>query len=36
MTYDSLLLDHDGVIVTLGDTDAMVDAAHSSLQDAGI
>lgn len=36
MTYDSLLLDHDGVIVTLGDTAAMTEAARSSLRDAGI
>ena len=36
MTYDSLLLDHDGVIVTLGDTAALVEAAHTSLQDVGI
>jgi HAD superfamily hydrolase (TIGR01549 family) len=36
MVYDSLLLDHDGVIVTLGDTAALVEAAHASLRDAGI
>ncbi len=36
MAYDSLLLDHDGVIVTLGAETALVDAAYASLQDAGI
>ena len=36
MPYDSLLLDHDGVIVTLGDETALVDAARTSLLDAGI
>jgi HAD superfamily hydrolase (TIGR01549 family) len=36
MTYDSLLLDHDGVIVTLGDSAAMTEAARLSLHDAGI
>lgn len=36
MTYDSLLLDHDGVIVTLGDETALGDATTSALRDAGI
>jgi HAD superfamily hydrolase (TIGR01549 family) len=36
MAYDSLLLDHDGVVVTLGDAVAMTEAARSSLRDAGI
>jgi HAD superfamily hydrolase (TIGR01549 family) len=36
MSYDSLLLDHDGVVVTLGDETALVDAAYDSLRDAGV
>ena len=34
--YDGLLLDHDGVLVTLGDHTALHDAAHDALQDVGI
>ena len=36
MSYDGLLLDHDGVIVTLGDHTALYDAAHDALRDVGI
>ena len=36
MSYDGLLLDHDGVIVTLGDRSALSDAAQRALRDAGI
>jgi HAD superfamily hydrolase (TIGR01549 family) len=36
MSYDALLLDHDGVVVTLGDHTALHDAAHAALEDAGI
>jgi HAD superfamily hydrolase (TIGR01549 family) len=36
MTYDGLLLDHDGVIVTLGDRSALDRAARGALQDAGV
>ena len=34
--YDGLLLDHDGVIVTLGDESALGDAARNALRDAGV
>jgi HAD superfamily hydrolase (TIGR01549 family) len=36
VTYDSLLLDHDGVIVTLGDVTALRDAASAAFERAGI
>jgi HAD superfamily hydrolase (TIGR01549 family) len=36
MGYDALLLDHDGVLVTLGDDTALVDAARTALRDAGV
>lgn len=36
MSYDGLLLDHDGVIVTLGDHTVLSDAAHGALRDVGI
>ncbi len=36
MTYDALLLDHDGVIVTLGDHTALHEAAEQALVDAGV
>jgi len=36
MSYDGLLLDHDGVIVTLGDHTALHDAARRALEDGGI
>lgn len=36
MSYDGLLLDHDGVIVTLGDHTVLHDAAHDALGDVGI
>ena len=36
MSYDGLLLDHDGVIVTLGDHTALSDAAHGALRDVGV
>jgi phosphoglycolate phosphatase-like HAD superfamily hydrolase len=36
MSYDGLLLDHDGVIVTLGDHTALSDAAHDALREVGI
>lgn len=36
MSYDGLLLDHDGVIVTLGDHTALSRAAHRALEDAGV
>jgi phosphoglycolate phosphatase-like HAD superfamily hydrolase len=36
MSYDGLLLDHDGVIVTLGDHTALHDAAHDAFRDVGI
>jgi phosphoglycolate phosphatase-like HAD superfamily hydrolase len=36
MSYDGLLLDHDGVIVTLGDRTALHDAAHDALCDVGV
>jgi phosphoglycolate phosphatase-like HAD superfamily hydrolase len=36
MSYDGLLLDHDGVIVTLGDHTALHDAAHGALRDVGV
>jgi phosphoglycolate phosphatase-like HAD superfamily hydrolase len=36
MSYDGLLLDHDGVIVTLGDHTALYDAAHGALRDVGV
>jgi len=34
--YDGLLLDHDGVIVTLGDRDALTRAAETALRRAGV
>ena len=36
MGYDGLLLDHDGVIVTLGERDALTRAAEAALADAGV
>ena len=34
--YDGLLLDHDGVVVTLGDERALHQAARDALLDAGV
>lgn len=34
--YDGLLLDHDGVVVTLGDETALRQAARDALLDAGV
>jgi HAD superfamily hydrolase (TIGR01549 family) len=34
--YDGLLLDHDGVIVTLGDESALRAAARNAFRDAGV
>ena len=34
--YDGLLLDHDGVLVTFGDSDALRDAAREALARAGL
>jgi HAD superfamily hydrolase (TIGR01549 family) len=34
--YDGLLLDHDGVVVTLGDERALRQAARDALLDAGV
>jgi len=36
VAYDALLLDHDGVIVTLGDHTALHDAAERAFADAGV
>ncbi|MEF8785761.1 MAG: HAD-IA family hydrolase [Haloarculaceae archaeon] len=36
MSYDALLLDHDGVIVTLGDRTALSAAAHNALETVGV
>lgn len=36
MGYDGLLLDHDGVIVTLGDRDALRTAARTALEAVGV
>ena len=36
MGYDGLLLDHDGVLVTLGDRAALTAAASAALHDAGV
>jgi phosphoglycolate phosphatase len=36
MSYDALLLDHDGVIVTLGDRTVLYDAAHDALGAVGV
>ena len=36
MGYDGLLLDHDGVLVTLGDREALTAAATAALRDAGV
>jgi len=36
VSYDALLLDHDGVVVTLGDRTALQDAARQALVDAGV
>jgi phosphoglycolate phosphatase len=34
--YDGLLLDHDGVIVTISEESALRDAARNALRDAGV
>lgn len=34
--YDGLLVDHDGVLVTLGEEQALVRAARNALHDAGV
>lgn len=36
MGYDGLLLDHDGVLVTLGDESALTTAARNALRDVGV
>lgn len=36
MSYDALLLDHDGVIVTLGDLAVLSAAAHDALEAVGV
>lgn len=36
MGYDSLLLDHDGVLVTLGDESHLIRAARDALADMGV
>ena len=36
MAYDALLLDHDGVVVTLGDETALRESARAALRDAGV
>ena len=36
MGYDGLLLDHDGVIVTLGDRESLTTATEAALADAGL
>lgn len=36
MGYDGLLLDHDGVLVTLGDESALTAAARDALQEVGV
>lgn len=36
MTYDALLLDHDGVVVTLGEETALRQSARAALRDAGV
>lgn len=36
MSYDALLLDHDGVVVTLGDRAVHDEAAHTALRQSGI
>jgi len=36
MGYDGLLLDHDGVLVTLGDRESLTAAATAALRDAGV
>ncbi|WP_302082503.1 HAD family hydrolase [Salinibaculum rarum] len=36
MSYDALLLDHDGVIVTLGDRTALSAAARDALEAVGV
>ncbi len=36
MGYDGLLLDHDGVIVSLGEREALTRAAREALRDVGV